>query len=66
MKQASVEKVCAWNERGLQDAPGPARCRLSLHLRASACICGHFRTSEPETLNLKPETLMASATCGRL
>ena len=36
---------------------GAARSRISLHLRASAGICGHFRTSEPETLNLEPETL---------
>ena len=56
MKQASVGKVCEWNDLGRHDTISAARCRLSLHLRASACICGHFRTSEPETLNLEPET----------
>ena len=35
MEQKSVGKVCAWNNLGLHDATGPARCRMSLHLPAS-------------------------------
>ena len=45
MEQKSLGKLCQWHNLGLPDATGPARCRISVHLRASACICGHFRTS---------------------
>ena len=38
MKKMSVRKLCQRNERGRHDAPGPAGCRFSGHLRASACI----------------------------
>ena len=38
MEQASVGKVCQCNEMGVHGAPSPARCRFSVHLRASACI----------------------------
>ena len=39
MEQKSVGKLCQRNERGRHDAPGAARPRFRLHLRASACIC---------------------------
>ena len=42
MEQKSVGKVCACNDLGRHDVPGPARPRFSGHLRASACIC-HLR-----------------------
>ena len=42
MEKTSVGKLCQRNERGLHDAPGAARPRFSLHLRASAYICLHL------------------------
>ena len=45
MEKASVGKVCAWNDLVVDDAPGPARCRISGYLRASADICVQFEPS---------------------
>ena len=45
MEQASVGKVCEWNDLGVDDALGAAGCRFSLHLPASADICLQFEPS---------------------
>ena len=59
MKQPPVGKVCAWNERGVDDEPGRASPRFSGHLRASACICGHLPASG-RCLLARPQVLRAS------
>ena len=45
MKQTSVGKLCLWNDMGLHDGTSLARCRMSLHLPASACICLYLPAS---------------------